>query len=321
MRKTYCCKSCAGYTNQYRKAVFLITAWEGRYNMKLLPILFLLSIVSASAALPSLGAFHDEWGELIMSIDEDGNLYELTQNGWVLTGDPCPGEGPYSIQLFKLEGINDTIFIFVFDGEGNLYQTDGSGWTTILDPREGSVYPSLSTLLNVTESDISVMTIDADGSLSFGSTGGNWQILYDRVSSTPVRDIDFFYDDETTSLFPFVIGADGRISVYTEDGWESSEFIGLTVELSKFEVELNRDTGNVLKLAVDESGNIYDNTITDELALTGHDPCPGDGPWELELFYVDGSGFDLLCIDQSGCLHLANGGSWDRIADSFDPGE
>ncbi|MCD4846616.1 MAG: hypothetical protein K8R76_00320 [Candidatus Aegiribacteria sp.] len=285
--------------------------------MKFMPLFMLLSIVSASTALPALGVYHDEFGELIMAIDDSGNLYELTQQGWMLTGDPCPGEEPYSIELVKLDGLDDTVFILVFARDGKLFQTDGSGWTTLLDSQEEAVSPSLSLLLNLTEVNLSVMAIDANGVLSFGTTGGNWQILPDRVSSFPARDIDFFIDDETQSLFPFLLGSDGRVYGYSEEGWASSEFIGLTVELERFEIEKNQDTGFILMLAIDESGNIYDNIASDELALTEHDPCPGAGPWELEVNYVDGSGFDLLCIDSSGCLHLANGGSWDRITDSF----
>jgi len=100
-----------------------------------------------------VGAYNEESGELIMALDDSGNLYELTQQGWNSVGDPCPGDGPYRIELIKIESVDDNVFILVFDNEGRLFQADGTSWSEIMSKREGSIPPSLGILLNATDSD------------------------------------------------------------------------------------------------------------------------------------------------------------------------
>lgn len=284
---------------------------------KLAVLLVLLSVVSPAVAMPTLAAYTDDTGELIMALDDSGNLYELTQEGWIPVGYPCPAEGPFSVELVKMESVEDSAFIFVFSSDGRLYQSDGAEWGCVLDPIEGSIPPVLPQLLKATESHLSVMQIDADGCLAFGRTDGEWQTLPDSIFSLPARDIDFHYDEQTQYLYPFVLGGDGQVRIYLDGEWALLANADPAVELTRFEAELNQNTGLVLVVAVDGSGNIYENLEPHELALTDHDPCPGEGPWELRLEYVNGSGFDLLCLDSTGALFLADDGGWERISDPF----
>ncbi len=73
----------------------------------------------------------------------------------------------------------------------------------------------------------------------------------------------------------------------------------------------------VLLLAVDDQGRLYDDAETGSLASTEHEPCPGEGPWELELIHIPGGGFDLLCLDSTGGLSLALNGDWTQVTESF----
>ncbi len=285
--------------------------------MKFLIVITALVIVSTAGALPALAVFHDESGELIMALDDCGNLFELTREGWINVGDPCPGEGPYRIELQKLESVDDQIYILVFDGKGQLYQTDTSSWTTLVNPREGSVAPCLGHLISFTDSSLSVMILDAAGYLSFGSTDDSWQILSERIPSIPARDIIVYFDDSLQTLNPFILGADGRLCGYSNECWHSSVFIDIAVELNRVEARIDPETGDALLLAIDESGRIYDNVSTGKLALTEHEPCPGEGPWELTLNYSADGGFSLLCLDAYGSLCLANDGVWHLVTQAF----
>ena len=288
--------------------------------MRIITGFALFAINSISVAMPAIGAYIDELGGLIVAMDDGGNLFESTTEGWVAVweGGACPGVGPYRIELVKMESVDEAAFILVFDSEGRLFQPVGTEWTTLMDPVEGTVPPCQALLLSATESDLAVMLVDSAGYVFIGMTGSSWQSIPEKVSSAPVLDLAYCYDDSAEMLYPFLLDADGRLCGYVDESWESSEFVELPVELIALEVERNPETGFVIMVAIDESGNIYDNLVSGKLALSENAPCPGDGPWELKLSYNNGNGaFDLFCIDYSGCLHIANSGSWDRIADSF----
>jgi hypothetical protein len=277
----------------------------------------LLAVLAPLAAVgqPALDAVHDVHGELIMALDDDGVLHELTREGWLTVGEPCPTAGPYSLQLLKLPGYDTTAFIFVIDGVGRIYQTDSTAWLELQSPPAAAEAPCLGELFNPTAGGVDTLLVDAGGALFVNEGEASWRSVEATLPGTP-RDLEVFFEGATLTANPFVLADDNRLYGFVDEAWQPSETFGAAARLNRLELHVDDETGGVLLLSVDENGRIYDNNATGELAPTDHEPCPGDGPWELKLFFVDG-GFDLLCLDSAGRLYQALDGSWNQVCDPF----
>lgn len=285
---------------------------------RLIPILIIGLLAAASHAQPVLSAYHADDGELIMALDDDGLLYELKQTGWSAVGEPCPTAGPYSLDLRKIAGVEETLFIFVIDGAGRLYQTNGASWVELAAPPPDAAPSCRGTVYEASDTVILALMLDETGAVYITGVEAGWMRLEPDLPTAPPRDVEVYYDIANETLNPFILGDDSMLYGFVDGAWQASTTFNTTgEELGCVELHIDAETGGVLVLAVDDQGRLYDDAETGSLARTEHEPCPGEGPWELELIHIPGGGFDLLCLDSTGGLSLALDGAWTQVTESF----
>ncbi|MFO8184160.1 MAG: hypothetical protein R6U39_08310 [Candidatus Aegiribacteria sp.] len=281
-------------------------------------MLSLLLSVAAATALPDMAVHQEGSSDMLMSIDDSGNLYELTDDGWVTLGDPCPGRGPFRLQLLRSEGMDEVVFIFVFDSGGNLFQTDGSVWTVIDNAEEAYVEPCLGSIFKFTEDSFSTMVLDASGVIYLHSTEAETYITpFDTFPRMPVRDMDVYYLDESETLIPMILGSDGRFHLYINEEWQAADMPESNLDIRRVEAIVNADTGLISLIGVDGAGNLYHSDQTGDCVPSDHPPCPGEGPWKLSKVYLAEDDMSIMCLDPHGVLHLSVYGEWTRLAEGF----
>lgn len=280
-------------------------------------ILSLLLSIAAATAMPDMAVHQEDSSDLVMSIDGSGNLYELTDEDWVTIGEPCPGRGPFRLQLVRSEDHEGVVFIFVFDSGGNLYQTDGSDWTVIENAQETYTEPCLGSIFDFTEDSLSTMVLDASGVIYLHSTGETYITPFDTFPRMPVRDIDVFYHGGSGILVPMLLGSDGRFYLYIDEEWQAVDSPESRMDIRSMAAFVNMDTGVISLIGVDGSGDLYHNDQTGEFVHFDHPPCPGEGPWKVAPVYFAEDDMSLMCLDPRGVLHLSVYGEWARLTDGF----
>ena len=72
---------------------------------------------------------------------------------------------------------------------------------------------------------------------------------------------------------------------------------------------------NKLVMAVRDDGVLF--TYTLKRWQAADEPCPGAGPWDIDLLCTGNGIFDILCLDSTGGLYRATEDSWITLANSF----
>ena len=70
-------------------------------------------------------------------------------------------------------------------------------------------------------------------------------------------------------------------------------------------------------ICMDDSGLIYSNVDPEGFSLSPYDPCPGEGPWDIQFYFTGGNSLQLVCLDSGGGLHLSSDFSWVELTDGF----
>lgn len=280
-------------------------------------MLSLLLSIAAATALPDIAVHQEDSSDIVMSIDDGGNLYELTDDGWVTLGEPCPGRGPFRLQLQRAEGMDEVIFILVFDSGGNLYETDGSVWTVIESAEEAYTEPCLGSIFDFSEDSLSTMVLDASGVIYLNTTGETYITPFDTFPHIPVRDIDVYYHGESRILVPMILGSDGRFYLYINKEWQAADMPESRMDIRSMAAFVNTDTGVISLIGVDGSGYLYNNDQTGDFVRFDHSPCPGEGPWKIAPVYLAEDDMSLMCLDLRGALYLSVYGDWTELSEGF----
>ena len=286
--------------------------------MKQMIVVFLLCLIQSATAMNSVDVLRkSESDELVMAISDDGVLYGYTDSGWETVGEPCPGTGPFTLQLRENEGYEGEALVFVIDSSGQLFQTNGNCWIELLTTPETLSAITLSSVISLSSTSIQLVLISEEGDLFINDSDTSWVSPFETFPSSPPKDLTFYFDEATNTINPFIIGADGRLYGFYNEDWQTAELPESEWNIHNLESYVYLETGNIFMIAVDGSGRLYDNTNQGILASSVHDPCPGTGPWDVKLVNSGPGSFDLLCLDSTGQLFLAFEGSWSRVADSF----
>ena len=286
--------------------------------MKHMIAVFLVCIIQPGIAMNSLDAFRNsESDELVMTIKDDGILFTYTDSGWESVGEPCSGSGPFSLHIMERVGVEREALVFVTDSSGQLFQTNGDWWIELIEPPETASHVSISSIFSFSGTILHLVLLDVEGNLFISDSDEHWSSPFATFPSNPPRDMSFYYDEATSTMIPYIIGSDGGLYGYLDGSWQSTGQLEKGWNIQKLESYVYPETGAVFMVAIDDSGRVFDNSIQGILAETNHEPCPGTGPWDLELQNSGLDSFDLLCIDSTGQLFLASDGSWNKVADSF----
>lgn len=287
--------------------------------MKCRILSLMLSMAAGAAAMPDISVHQEGSSDMVMSIDDSGNLYELTNDGWMKLGKPCPGRAPFRLQLLRSEGMDEVVFIFVFDSGGNLLQTDGADWTVIRSAEEAYTEPCLGSIFEFSEDTLSTMVLDGSGVIYLHSTGETYITPFDTFPHLPVRDIDVYYHGESGMLVPMLLGPDGRFYLYIDGEWQAADKPESHMDIRNMAASVSVDTGVISLIGVDGAGNLYHNDHTGDFVRLDHPPCPGEGPWKLAAVYLAEDDMSVMCLDPRGALHLSVYGEWTRLTEGFAP--
>jgi len=280
--------------------------------------MILVLLTSLLPGAPTL-AIHQrgEDNDIVMAMDDDGNLYELGINGWTLHEVPCPGQGPYRLNLVDNDFAEGMIYIFVFDSKGDIYQTDTEEWTRLSSPVTGTVPPCLGEIYNVVEDSLSTAVMDSTGMIYTNSADQANRSPFTALPAAPALDLQLYYDQQEQILAPFVIGNDGSLYSYMQGNWISGGAVNGESNYSNVEILADSTLNYLFILCVDESGLIYSNVDPEGFSQSPYDPCPGEGPWEVQFFLTGQSSLQLVCLNAAGGLYLSSDFSWLELTDGF----
>ncbi len=286
--------------------------------MKQMIVVFLVCLIQPATAMNSLDAFSNSSSDyLVMAISDDGVLFKYTDSGWEEIGEPCPGTAPFTLQLKANQVYEREAMVFVIDASGQLFQTNGERWIELIAPPETASAISLSSIFSISTSSMQLVMIDNEGDLFINDSDTTWASPFESFPSSPPRDMTFYYDEVTNTINPFIIGADGKLYGFYNGGWQTAELPESEWNIQNLESYVYVETGAIFMIAIDGSGQLYDNTNQGILAASIHDPCPGTGPWDFKLVSSGPDNFDLLCLDSTGRLFTAYDGSWSSVTDAF----
>ena len=286
--------------------------------MKQIIAVFLLCLIQSATAMNRFDVFSNNLsGDLLMAISDEGVLYEYADSGWETVGVPCPGTAPFILQLKANERDEREVLIFVIDSSGQLYQTNGVTWVELITPPEVNSAITLSSIISLSSTSMQLVMLSENGDLFINDSDTSWVSPFETFPSSPPRDLTFYSDEATNTISPFIIGADGMLYGYYNGCWQTAELPESEWNIQNLESYIHSETGTIFMIAVDGSGQLYDNANQGVLASSIHDPCPGTAPWDFKLVNNGPGIFDLLCLDSTGQLFLAYDGSWNRLTDSF----
>ena len=258
--------------------------------------------------------------KLIMAMRDDGVLFTYTSEGWQAVIDSCPGIGPYCVQLQCRTDSEDEALVFVIDSTGTRFQTNGEWWHEFAGPPDTASGRPLSAVFRISDTELQLALLDHAGHLQINDSDNSWFAPFPIFPATPARDMSFNYDRSTSIINPFVLGSDGLIYAYFDKEWRSTDKPEPEWNIQRIATYTHIKTCTVLLVAFDDSGRMYSNSAGDELVLTPYDPCPGTGPWDIDLLYTGNGMFDILCLDSTGGLYSATDHSWVTLAESFPEG-
>ncbi|MEA3265888.1 MAG: hypothetical protein U9P42_02950 [Candidatus Fermentibacteria bacterium] len=257
---------------------------------------------------------------LIMAMRNDGVLFTYTLNGWQAEDEPCPGTGPFCVQLYNRIDSDDGALVFVIDSRGTLFQTNGEWWHELIGPPDTASVVSLGSVFRLSDHALQVALLDNAGIFHINGSDHSWFTPFAIFPAAPARDMSFNYDSSTDTMTVLVIGSDGLLYADFKEKWRSADKPESAWNIQNIATYVDNETGGVLLVAFDDSGRMYTNTAGDGLVLTTHEPCPGAGPWDIDMLYTGNGMFDILCLDTTGGLYRATEDSWITLADSFPNG-
>lgn len=286
--------------------------------MKLVFISLLVLAVSSMLAVGSLDAVqNNNYDRLAMAIRDDGVLFTYTVKRWQAVEEPCPGVGPYCLQLHNRIDSNDEALVFVVDSRGRLFQTNGEWWQELIGPPDSISAVTVSSVFRVSDSVLQLALLDDAGNLYINDTDSTWSTPFPVFPSAPARDMSFGYDASNDILDPILLGSDGLLYVYYLGEWRSTAELETEMNIQNFATYTDYKTGTILLVAFDALGRMYSNAAGNGLVLTTQEPCPGVGPWDIDLLCTGNGIFDILCLDSTGGLYRAAEGPWITLANSF----
>lgn len=286
--------------------------------MKYVIVFLLMIAINSAMAYGRLDALQNSnSNQLIMAIRDDGVLFTITSEGWEVMGEPCPGTGPFCIQLHNKPGSEEVALIFVIDSTGKLFQTDGEVWFDLMEPPDSASVISLSSIFRMSGREMQIALLDQTGEFYINDSNHSWITPFPTFPATPARDMSFIYDISTNTMNPLVIGSDGLLYAYFDGEWKSTDKPESEDNIQNLETYVSNETGGVLLMAFDDLGQMYSNSSGEELELISHEPCPGTGPWDIKLLYTGNGVFDVMCLDSVGGFYVATNNSWSTLDDSF----
>ena len=256
--------------------------------------------------------------KLIMAMRDDGVLFTYTWDGWQAGDEPCPGTGPFCVQLRSRIDSNQEALVFIIDSTGTLFQTNGKWWHELIGPPDTASAVSLSSIFRLSDTVLQLALLDLTGDFHINDSDNSWFTPFPVFPAAPARDMSFNYDRSTDTMNPFVLGSDGLLYAYFHKGWKSTDKPESEWNIQSIATYVDKKTGGFLLVAFDDLGRMYSNAVGDGLVLTTREPCPGTGPWDIDMLLTGDGMYDILCLDSTGGLYRAtDDDSWITLADSF----
>ena len=278
-------------------------------------LLFAVCNVFADGRLDTYQSINSN--KLIMAMRDDGTLFTYTSEGWQTAIDSCPGTGPYCVQLQnKIDSVDEAL-VFVIDSTGKLFQTGGEGWYELIGPPDTVSEVSRGSVFRLSGGVMQLALLDPAGNFYINDSDTSWFAPFPVFPAAPARDMSFNYDASADIMDPILIGSDGLLYDYLDGEWRSADKPESQWNIQNIAAYIDYESGGVLLMGFDDSGRMYLNSAGEGLALTPYEPCPGIGPWDIDLLYIGNGMFDILCLDSKGGLYSATENSWVTLTDSF----
>lgn len=283
--------------------------------MKHTLIIAMLLLTSLSFSQPGLAAFHGTSKQTVLALNENGNFYSLTTIGWLNTENPCPGDGPFQLEIVEHPTYPESLLIISFNSQGSIFSFSDSTWSEALDTQDSSQSEYCFDIFNVNESGLSIMIIDNQGNIRL-SSGADWDSSFPDFTLAKTHTLVALYDTTTATLAPFILGEDGQIYIFMENEWQALVDLE-AIHIVSFDCFMHPTTGEIFLIAIDNDGFIYDN-FSGDFALSNLNECPGIEPFNLKLIFSKEGIFDVLCLDSIGNLFIANtDNTWNQVASDF----
>ena len=283
---------------------------------------FICLLVFAVNTVLADGSFdavqNNSYDKLVMAVRNDGVLFTYTLKRWQAEDEPCPGAHPFCVQLHNRIDSDEEALVFVIDSTGTLFQTNGKWWHELIGPPDTASAVYLSSVFRLSDTVLQLALLDHAGNLYINDSDSSWSTPFPIFPAAPARDMSFNYDISNDILDPIVLGSDGLLYVYFNNEWRSTEELESEWNIQNIATYVENKTGGVLLVAFDDQGRMYSSAAGDGLVLTTREPCPGVGPWDIDLLCTGNAIFDILCLDSTGGLYRASDDdSWITLADSF----
>lgn len=280
--------------------------------MKYILLITILLLTSISIGKPGFAAFHGASNRLVIALDDNGDFFRLASGEWVNIENPCPGDGPFKIDIAEHPFYPESLLIYSFDTYGRAFYFTDSVWSAPIEILDSSQPGCLCDIYNVNESGVGVIIVDRDGNVELSSNRISGFSISPFTIATP-RSLVALYDNVTTTIAPFILDEDGRLYVLMTDEWE----LMLDSNIIDFDTFMHPKTGDVFVMAIDSEGLISDN-FSGEFKISNLNNCPGEAPFNIRIVFTLDNIFDILCLDSTGNLFIANTDfTWDQIASGF----
>ncbi len=260
---------------------------------------------------------NDNYDRLAMAVRDDGVLFTYTVKRWQAEDEPCPGTGPFCIELNNTIDPGQETLVFVTDSRGTLFQTNGELWFELKQPPGTVSAVSHSSVFRLSDTVLQLALLDHTGNLFINDSDSTWSTPFPIFPAVPARDMSFNYNSSTDTLNPLILGSDGLIYICFNNEWRPTEELESEWNIQNIETYTDYKSGGVLLVAFDDLGRMYSNAAGDGLVMITHEPCPGAGPWDIDLLCTGNGIFDILCLDSTGGLYRATEDSWITLANSF----
>lgn len=287
------------------------------FPLKYILIVAIFAFTSISISQPALAAFQGSSNRIIVALNDNGSFFRLTSKGWLDTENPCPGDGPYQLKVVEHPSYPESLLIYAFDNTGHVYAFSDSFWSAPMLLHDLPQTGCFSDIYEVNESGLRVILIDSEGNISITSAHARG-LSFPAFTLVDVQNMVALYDSVTTTLAPFILGANGQIYMFKDNEWQTLVDSTITAPtIIDFDTFIHPKTRDVFLMAIDNEGLIYDY-FSGSFALSTLSFCPGEPPFNLEIVFTQNDLFDILCLDSSGNLFIANSGfTWNQVASAF----
>ena len=271
--------------------------------MKHILIIAILTLTSVALSQPALAGFHGATNQTVLSLNENGGFYLLTTEGWLDIEAPCPGDGPYQLEIVEHPAYPESLLIYAFDDYGRIFAFSDSVWSPPMELQEPTQPGFCCDIFTVRETGVSIILVDGEGNIRL-SAGKTWDLSFQPFTLAPPRETVALYDTLTTTLAPFILGEDGKIYFFVNNEW--LPLVNLeAIHVIDFDCFMHPTTGEIFLMAIDNEGFIYDN-FSGEFVISNLSEYPGEGPFDLKIIFSNEGIYDILCIDSTGNLFIAN---------------